>query len=377
MSVSLSPAQSLGFPRPLTSLVKRTLSVTNANAHPVAFKVKTTAPKQYCVRPNSGRIEPGETVHVQVLLQPMKEDPAPGTKCRDKFLVQSVIITPERETSSLPELWAVVEQEDKIVGKEHASVHEQKIRCTYLPAEEHEAPIPEEAEDTPTSTLPTRGLSAGSEGEESHFKNTTSSVSPPSTSSALPDADTSLATDSSFSAQEFVPSASTSTLPNGYTDLLPSSKVAAVGVASGAALAAASVVGVAAVEKESSKPYTVPAPTPPTTILPRAAAVAPTPITPAPVLAPVVSVPTTKSAANGSDIEAEYAAALKEIISLKGQLVAAQAQTNVLRARKPVAAVVAGAETKTIQHPGSVEGVPLNVVLGIVAGTFVLTWLFF
>ena len=39
-----------------------------------------------------------------VLLQPMKEDPPPGTKCRDKFLVQSVIITSERENSPLAEL---------------------------------------------------------------------------------------------------------------------------------------------------------------------------------------------------------------------------------------------------------------------------------
>lgn len=34
----------------------------------------------------------------------MKEDPEPGAKCRDKFLVQSVGITPERESRSLPEL---------------------------------------------------------------------------------------------------------------------------------------------------------------------------------------------------------------------------------------------------------------------------------
>lgn len=34
----------------------------------------------------------------------MKEDPAPGAKCRDKFLVQSVIITPEREDVPLAEL---------------------------------------------------------------------------------------------------------------------------------------------------------------------------------------------------------------------------------------------------------------------------------
>lgn len=50
---------------PLTQLVKRSLQVSNPNNQPVAFKVKTTAPKQYCVRPNSGRIEPGEKVEVQ------------------------------------------------------------------------------------------------------------------------------------------------------------------------------------------------------------------------------------------------------------------------------------------------------------------------
>jgi hypothetical protein len=34
----------------------------------------------------------------------MKEDPPPDFKCKDKFLVQSVAIAPERETLSLPEL---------------------------------------------------------------------------------------------------------------------------------------------------------------------------------------------------------------------------------------------------------------------------------
>lgn len=50
---------------PLTTLVKRTLTVANPNSQPIAFKVKTTAPKAFCVRPNSGRIEPGERVEVQ------------------------------------------------------------------------------------------------------------------------------------------------------------------------------------------------------------------------------------------------------------------------------------------------------------------------
>lgn len=50
---------------PLTRLVTQALHIHNPHPHPVAFKVKTTAPKQYCVRPNSGRVEPGESVEVQ------------------------------------------------------------------------------------------------------------------------------------------------------------------------------------------------------------------------------------------------------------------------------------------------------------------------
>jgi hypothetical protein len=41
---------------------------------------------------------------VTVLLQAMKEDPPAGSKCKDKFLVQSTFITPEKENLPLQEL---------------------------------------------------------------------------------------------------------------------------------------------------------------------------------------------------------------------------------------------------------------------------------
>lgn len=78
MSVEINPSSQLGFHRPLTQLVKRTLTLTNQNGHPVAFKVKTTAPKSYCVRPNSGRIEAGEKVEVQGERHPSSTDPTAG-----------------------------------------------------------------------------------------------------------------------------------------------------------------------------------------------------------------------------------------------------------------------------------------------------------
>ncbi|KUJ12130.1 VAMP-associated protein [Mollisia scopiformis] len=125
MSVEIDPVE-LGFHRPFTSEVSQALKIRNPNMTPVAFKVKTTAPKQYCVRPNSGRIEPGKEVEVTVLLQAMKQEPPIDAKCRDKFLVQSVAVTSDKEFTNITEIH--VDQAEK------SSVQEKKIRVVYLPA---------------------------------------------------------------------------------------------------------------------------------------------------------------------------------------------------------------------------------------------------
>lgn len=38
------------------------------------------------------------------MLQPLREEPPLNSKCKDKFLVQSTLITPERETMALHDL---------------------------------------------------------------------------------------------------------------------------------------------------------------------------------------------------------------------------------------------------------------------------------
>ncbi|KOS23269.1 Uncharacterized protein ESCO_003459 [Escovopsis weberi] len=124
MSVDIEPVE-LSFRRPFTAEVTQILKIKNPNPSPVVFKVKTTAPKQYCVRPNAGRIEPGQDFDVSVLLQAMKADPPADAKCRDKFLVQSARITPDMEFASIA---AVLETTDK------ANVFERKIRVNWLPA---------------------------------------------------------------------------------------------------------------------------------------------------------------------------------------------------------------------------------------------------
>lgn len=126
MSVDIEPFE-LSFRRPFTTEVSQTLTLKNPNPTPVAFKVKTTAPKQYCVRPNAGRIEAGQSFDVSVLLQAMKQDPAPDAKCRDKFLVQSAPITADKEFASVAN---VLETTDK------AHLVERKIRVNWLAAGE-------------------------------------------------------------------------------------------------------------------------------------------------------------------------------------------------------------------------------------------------
>ncbi|OAA67306.1 integral er membrane protein [Niveomyces insectorum RCEF 264] len=132
MSVEIEPTE-LGFRRPFTAEVGEVLRIRNPNSMPVAFKVKTTAPKQYCVRPNSGRIEPDRVVEVTVLLQAMKQDPPADYKCRDKFLVQSVPITGDKEFQSIQNIWD---------GVEKTAVEERKIRVSFLPPEDPDALAP-------------------------------------------------------------------------------------------------------------------------------------------------------------------------------------------------------------------------------------------
>ncbi|KAG5440611.1 hypothetical protein PCK2_000321, partial [Pneumocystis canis] len=115
----------LEFCRPLTSMVKVSLFLHNPHENPIIFKIKTTAPKQYCVRPNSGRIEAGQKIELftrEVLLQALKEEPPLDFKCRDKFLIQSIVITNEDavNTQNLLSLFDSVAKEN---------IHEKKIKC--------------------------------------------------------------------------------------------------------------------------------------------------------------------------------------------------------------------------------------------------------
>ncbi|TQV95333.1 hypothetical protein V2A60_009634 [Cordyceps javanica] len=164
MSIDVEPLE-LNFRRPFTVEVSQTLTIRNTSAAPLAFKVKTTAPRQYCVRPNAGRIEPGQSFDVSVLLQAMKADPTPDTKCRDKFLVQSAPITSDKEFNSIA---------DVLDNTEKGLKQERKIRVNWLPAHG-------EAEPNATLMTPNKKLSNGNSDtpDVSHNFSSPSAGAPP------------------------------------------------------------------------------------------------------------------------------------------------------------------------------------------------------
>lgn len=125
----LEPQNELRFTGPFTDVVTAELSLRNPSDRRVCFKVKTTAPKRYCVRPNSGIIEPGEKVAVSVMLQPFDYDP--NEKNKHKFMVQT-LFAPDGSIESQDALWKEVTPEQLM---------DSKLKCVFELPETQNAPV--------------------------------------------------------------------------------------------------------------------------------------------------------------------------------------------------------------------------------------------
>ncbi|KAJ8010608.1 hypothetical protein DPEC_G00076840 [Dallia pectoralis] len=119
----LEPPYDLKFKGPFTEVVTTNLKLKNPSDKRVCFKVKTTAPRRYCVRPNSGMIESGGAVTVSVMLQPFEYDP--NEKSKHKFMVQTVF-APAAATD-MDAVWKDAKPDDLM---------DSKLRCVFeLPSE--------------------------------------------------------------------------------------------------------------------------------------------------------------------------------------------------------------------------------------------------
>ena len=128
------------------------MQITNLTKSRVAFKVKTTSPKKYCVRPSHGFIAGNSVKEVQVILQPQKEAPGSYQNCKDKFLVQTAVVD-----AGVNEVTADMFDAAKNSGQ----VQQTKLRVTMVPPGQPPSPVPEGTEEVGTpqaKTLHTESL---------------------------------------------------------------------------------------------------------------------------------------------------------------------------------------------------------------------------
>ncbi|XP_072169086.1 vesicle-associated membrane protein-associated protein A-like [Diadema setosum] len=146
--LEIKPPTELRFRGPFTDVVTSELTLSNPSDKILCFKIKTTAPRRYCVRPNSGIIVPKQTVTVQVMLQPFDFDP--NEKNKHKFMVQAIVI-PNQE----------VDMESVWKSSDTSSIMDTKLKCVFeWPTSQTAAPATSEKEGAPAETKPSKPVSA-------------------------------------------------------------------------------------------------------------------------------------------------------------------------------------------------------------------------
>ena len=75
--------------QPSDPLPSSSIEIINKSAIPIMFKVKTTQPKNYMVRPNMGTVQPSSSLIVSIKFNHALGSPEEEQACKnDKFLVQ-------------------------------------------------------------------------------------------------------------------------------------------------------------------------------------------------------------------------------------------------------------------------------------------------
>lgn len=120
--LQLDPPHELIFKGPFNDVITANLVLRNPSSKTVLFKVKTTAPKQYCVRPNSGVLEPDKDQTIAVMLQPSM-DLSSVDKSKHKFMVQSMFAPQEFTADNLDQLWKAVSKADLM---------DSKLKCSFI-----------------------------------------------------------------------------------------------------------------------------------------------------------------------------------------------------------------------------------------------------
>lgn len=140
-NVILEPAESLSFHLQPQAAPQAVLTIRNvSDSRKIAFKVKTTRPLRYLVRPNQGMLGPNGTASIMVILQQrdcdelLRLDPSERQLSNDKFLVQSIYAddsfyelvktkSAKEMADDLTNMWAHTDKK---------SLSNKKLRCRFV-----------------------------------------------------------------------------------------------------------------------------------------------------------------------------------------------------------------------------------------------------
>lgn len=121
MSLELIPNGDLIFKGPFNVVSNTTLKVSNSGTERLAYKIKTTAPKRYCVKPNSGFLDPRGLASIQVMLQPQAAGQQ-DDRSKHKFMVQWAAV-PNTYSDDVENFW----KQDLT----KSNVQDSKLKCIF------------------------------------------------------------------------------------------------------------------------------------------------------------------------------------------------------------------------------------------------------
>jgi hypothetical protein len=141
MAITVTPESDIVFKllENSTSCREHITIKNNDNDQSIAFKIKTTAPRHFSVKPSSGIIEPGASVNVIVLYQYKHDDES--LKRKEKFQIRTIkipgavlLLEQDVQGGKIMDLWA---QADDILKNNPESGPEimglWKLRCIIVP----------------------------------------------------------------------------------------------------------------------------------------------------------------------------------------------------------------------------------------------------
>jgi hypothetical protein len=121
MTLELIPNGDLIFKGPFNVVSTTALKLSNSGNERLAYKIKTTAPKRYCVKPNSGFLDAHSTANVQVMLQPQAAG-QPDDRTKHKFMVQWAAVQ-NNYSDDVENFWKL--------DLKNYTVHDSKLKCIF------------------------------------------------------------------------------------------------------------------------------------------------------------------------------------------------------------------------------------------------------